>query len=63
LHVLFSTQQITPATEAKFKFAFHDCEVGAMPPFGNLYEMEVFVAKSLTDSLPYNPSEKQVEDY
>ncbi|MBI2555957.1 MAG: YbaK/EbsC family protein, partial [Planctomycetes bacterium] len=26
-----------------------DCEIGAMPPFGNLYGMEVFVTKSLTE--------------
>ncbi len=63
LHVISGTQQIILVTEAEFKFAFHDCEVGAMPPFGNLYDMEVFVAKSLADSLPYDPSEKQVEDY
>jgi len=35
------------ATEAEFKAAFPDCEVGAMPPFGNLYGMDVFVAPSL----------------
>jgi len=28
---------------------FPDCPVGAMPPFGNLYEMEVFVAERLTE--------------
>ena len=35
------------ATEDEFRDLFPDCEVGAMPPFGNLYEMEVFVAESL----------------
>jgi Ala-tRNA(Pro) deacylase len=43
LHVLFSTQQITPATEAEFKFVFHDCEFGVLKPFGNLYDMEVLL--------------------
>ena len=32
-----------------FKGFFPGCEVGAMPPFGNLYDMEVFVAESLTE--------------
>lgn len=32
----------------KLKDLFPDCEIGAMPPFGNLYGMDVFVAKSLT---------------
>jgi Ala-tRNA(Pro) deacylase len=37
------------ANEKEFKDLFPDCEIGAMPPFGNLYSMEVFVAKSLTE--------------
>ena len=35
------------ASEPEFKGMFPDCEVGAMPPFGNLYGMEVFVTESL----------------
>jgi len=31
------------ATEAEFKGLFPECEVGAMPPFGNLWDMEVYV--------------------
>ena len=37
------------ANEKEFKDLFPDCEIGAMPPFGNLYGMEVFVAESLTE--------------
>ena len=37
------------ATEAEFKDAFPGCELGAMPPFGNLYGMPVYVAASLAD--------------
>jgi len=37
------------ATEEEFKGKFQDCEVGAMPPFGNLYGMKVFVAETLTE--------------
>jgi Ala-tRNA(Pro) deacylase len=49
LKQLFGTQQVTLATEAEFKYFFPDCEVGAMPPFGNLYDMEVYVAESLAE--------------
>src|SRR5664280_1699803 len=31
------------ASEEQFKDMFPDCEVGAMPPFGNLYGMEVYL--------------------
>jgi Ala-tRNA(Pro) deacylase len=37
------------ATETEFKTKFPDCEIGAMPPFGNLYDMDVFVAEKLTE--------------
>ncbi len=37
------------ANEKEFKDMFPDCEIGAMPPFGNLYRMAVFVAKTLTE--------------
>ena len=36
------------AAEQEFTDMFPDCEVGAMPPFGNLYGLEVYVAESLT---------------
>ena len=35
------------ASEAEFKDAFADCEVGAMPPFGHLYGMPVYVDSRL----------------
>jgi Ala-tRNA(Pro) deacylase len=35
------------AGEEEFRDLFPGCEVGAMPPFGNLYGMRVFVAESL----------------
>lgn len=38
---------ITLASEDEFKNFFPACEVGTMPPFGNLYDMEVYVDKSL----------------
>ena len=36
------------ATEAEFAPLFPDCEAGAMPPFGNLYGLPVYVDESLT---------------
>ncbi len=42
------SEDIALAGEAEFKNSFPDCEVGAMPPFGNLYDMEVYVAETLT---------------
>jgi Ala-tRNA(Pro) deacylase len=38
------------ATEQEFFKWFPDCEVGAMPPFGNLYAMKVYVAERLTEN-------------
>jgi len=35
------------ASEGEFRTRFPGCELGAMPPFGNLYEMEVYVDESL----------------
>lgn len=36
------------ATEAEFSLRFPECEVGAMPPFGNLFGLKVFVDPALT---------------
>ena len=37
------------ATEDEFRELFPDCEIGAMPPFGSLYDMQVFVDEMVTD--------------
>ena len=42
-------QDVELATEEEFRDLFPECEIGAMPPFGNLYGMDVFVAASLTE--------------
>jgi len=39
--------KIELASENEFQDMFPECEIGAMPPFGNLYGMEVFVGESL----------------
>jgi len=36
------------ANEAQFHDRFADCEFGAIPPFGNLYGMDVYVDEQLT---------------
>jgi Ala-tRNA(Pro) deacylase len=36
------------ASESEFRTRFPGCETGAMPPFGNLFDMPVFVDESLT---------------
>jgi Ala-tRNA(Pro) deacylase len=42
-------ERVTLAKEAAFKDRFPGCDLGAMPPFGNLYGMPVYVADSLTE--------------
>jgi Ala-tRNA(Pro) deacylase len=37
------------ASEQEFRVRFGECEVGAMPPFGNLYDMDVYVADDLAE--------------
>jgi len=37
------------ASEKEFQETFPECEVGAMPPFGNLYGMKVFVSEHLAN--------------
>jgi Ala-tRNA(Pro) deacylase len=44
-------KKVTLASEDDFKDLFPDCEVGAMPPFGNLYEMNVYADESLAEEI------------
>lgn len=39
--------QVDLAKESDFKSKFPECELGAMPPFGNLYNMPVYVSNHL----------------
>jgi Ala-tRNA(Pro) deacylase len=43
-------KNIQLATEDEFKDLFPGCEPGAMPPFGNLYDMEVYAAEKLSEN-------------
>lgn len=40
-------QDVRLAEEPEFAGRFPDCEVGAIPPFGNLYSMRTFVDSAL----------------
>jgi len=44
------------ADEQEFRDMFPGCDLGAMPPFGNLYDIDVFVSNSLTedDEIAFN---------
>lgn len=42
-------KNVTIAHERDFQNCFPGCETGAMPPFGNLYGMEVFASRALTE--------------
>jgi Ala-tRNA(Pro) deacylase len=43
-------REVVLAEEAEFRELFPDCEIGAMPPFGNLYGLPVYVADILGDN-------------
>jgi len=42
-------KEVTLARESAFRDRFPECDLGAMPPFGNLYGMPVYVADSLAE--------------
>jgi Ala-tRNA(Pro) deacylase len=41
-------ENVDLADEKKFRDMFPECEVGAMPPFGNLYDMAVYASHLLS---------------
>ena len=49
LKEVLDVDDVKLANEQKFIDKFPDCEVGAMPPFGNIYGMDVYVAESLAE--------------
>ena len=50
LREITGSEKVKFAPEDTFKLRFPDCEIGAMPPFGNLYGMDVYVASSLAQN-------------
>lgn len=47
LRELTGSHDIRLAHENEFKDFFPDCEPGAMPPFGNLYDMSVYISPQI----------------
>ena len=49
-------ESVVLSSEAEFRELFPDCEAGAMPPFGNLYGMDVYVSAKLAedDEIAFN---------
>jgi Ala-tRNA(Pro) deacylase len=43
-------ENVERAPEELFKQWFPDCEVGAMPPFGNLYKVPVYMDRKLMEA-------------
>lgn len=44
-----AAKDVELASEEEFKYLFPECEIGAMPPFGNLYNMPVYVSGTLSE--------------
>ena len=42
-------KKVELATEKEFKEMFPECDTGAMPPFGNLYNLDVYSTESLAE--------------
>ncbi len=49
LRASVGADRVELATEDEFRDLFPDCETGAMPPFGNLYGVKVFVSQELRE--------------
>ena len=49
LRDITEAKNVELASEREFQDMFQDCELGAMPPFGNLYGMNVFTASTLAE--------------
>ncbi|MBM3335394.1 YbaK/EbsC family protein [Candidatus Sumerlaeota bacterium] len=51
-----AAKKVELAAEQEFATMFPDCETGGMPPFGNIYGLDVVVAEPLThdDEIAFN---------
>ena len=47
LEAVLEADRVRLSSEAEFRKRFPDCDTGAMPPFGNLYGLSVYVDESL----------------
>ena len=57
-------KEVVLASEAEFKDMFPGCDVGAMPPFCNLYDMDVSSAEKLARKSRSTPARiRSLSDY
>jgi Ala-tRNA(Pro) deacylase len=49
VRALLCAKKVSLAKEEEFADFFPDCATGAMPPFGNLYEVPVYVDRALAE--------------
>jgi len=49
LRAVLGARKASLAKEEEFVDLFPDCAVGAMPPFGNLYDVPVYVDQALAE--------------
>jgi Ala-tRNA(Pro) deacylase len=47
---VLGAKEVKLASEEEIRELCPDCEAGALPPFGNLYDMPVYVSRALTDA-------------
>jgi Ala-tRNA(Pro) deacylase len=50
VRITLNAQEARRAREFEFAQLFADCDVGAMPPFGNLYQVPVYLDRSLVEA-------------
>ena len=48
---VLGAQEVRLARENEFSDLFPDCDTGAMPPFGNLYDVPVYVDRALSEDV------------
>jgi Ala-tRNA(Pro) deacylase len=46
---VLGAREVRLVEESELKVAFPDCDVGAMPPFGTLYHLPMYVEKRLAE--------------
>ena len=56
LKEVIGSDNIELAHEQEFRDMFPDCDLGAMPPFGNIYGVDVYVSQRLAehDEIAFN---------
>ncbi|HEX2866915.1 MAG TPA: YbaK/EbsC family protein [Ignavibacteriales bacterium] len=50
LKSILDADEVRLCSETEFRSKFPECEAGAMPPFGTLYDMDVYMAKCLLNN-------------